>query len=130
MLQNQTAAALSAHAAAYAMSAPWINGASTHNGYSVQRGFGGNTQTLDLVLELKLLALQFREPEIVPRRGADFSFDLFFDRLVAAFELGQMGLQCHAVPPVFSDVISLTQSRPGREGRFVRIRSGRAILVS
>jgi hypothetical protein len=49
-------------------------------------------QLVDLVLELKLLALQFVELRIVVSGMVLNPIDLFLERLMAAFELDEMGL--------------------------------------
>ena len=68
------------------------------------------TQTLDLVLELQLLALQRDNAEIVGTGMNAFFLDFLLESLMTTLEFGQMGLQCHAVSPMVSDVTSLTQS--------------------
>ena len=62
---------------------------------------GAGAQPGDLVLQLELSSLEFRNLEVIGGWMGHGVLDFPFERLVPPFELAQMDLQLHAsVPPI------------------------------
>jgi hypothetical protein len=57
------------------------------------------TQALDLVLQLQLFPLEFRESQIIDRWVQFCIVQFTFDGLMPFLEFREMGLHVHAVPP-------------------------------
>src|SRR5690606_1645946 len=94
------------------------------------------TPALHLVLQLQLLALAFRDLELVSRGAGLHRLDLPLKRFVPLCELGQMGVQRHRFPPSdHSDDRTVTQHCGGVEadsdlGDAAAASGGQAVLFA